>query len=247
MIFIVIGFIVFLLFIKFYSPKMKGWFGEKSISNRLVKLDSEKYIILNDIILKTEKGTLTQIDHIVVSTFGIFVIETKNYKGWIFGSEKAERWSQVVYKNKSFFRNPVKQNWAHVYALKYLLSNHSNLKYIPVVVFAGSAVLKQITSNVPVIYDYEMLNFIKEYSSEECISFEEVKSIVSIIENANIKDKQARKNHIENIHKTIVEQQIKKENLICPRCNAELRLRTGKNGKFYGCSNYPRCRFTMPC
>ena len=124
MIFIVIGFIVFLLFIKFYSPKMKGWFGEKSISNRLVKLDSEKYIILNDIILKTEKGTLTQIDHIVVSTFGIFVIETKNYAGMLFGKEKDKEWIQVLnygkIKNKLY--NPVKQNYTHVYKLKKVLN-----------------------------------------------------------------------------------------------------------------------------
>lgn len=116
---------------------------------------------------------------------------------------------------------------------------------MPIVVFAGSAVLKQIVSNVPVIYDYEITNFIREYPVERCISFEEVQQIASILQTANIEDKEIRKNHVGNIYRTVVERQVKMENLICPRCNGELKLRNGKNGKFYGCSNYPRCRFTM--
>ena len=55
-----------------------------------------------------------------------------------------------------------------------------------------------------------------------------------------------RKEQVKNIKQNIVEKQLKMENLICPRCNGELKLRNGRNGKFYGCSNYPRCRFTMP-
>ncbi|NLM00487.1 MAG: hypothetical protein GX220_03415 [Treponema sp.] len=245
--FAIFGIVFFslIIFLGLNATKIKGWLGEKTISIRLEKLDISKYVILNDIFIKNEKGTTSQIDHLVVSVYGIFVIETKNYKGWIFGNEKAENWSQIIYKQKNFFRNPVKQNWSHVYALKSLLKDYKDIRYIPVVVFAGSAVLKQIVSNVPVIYDYEIKNFIQEYPVERCISFEDVKQIVSILENANIKDKEIRKKHVNNIHKTVIERQLKMENLICPRCNSELKLRNGRNGKFYGCSNYPRCRFTM--
>lgn len=241
-----IGFFSFIFFLKFNATKIKGCFGEKNISKRLKKLDSTKYVLLNDILIKNEKGNTSQIDHIVVSVYGVFIIETKNYKGWIFGNEKVEKWSQVIYKKKNFFRNPVKQNWSHVYALKSLLKDYNNIRYIPIVVFAGSAVLKQIVSSVPVIYDYEITNFIQEYPVERCISFEDVKQIISILQNADLEDKEIRKKHVNNIHKTVVERQIKMENLICPRCNGDLKLRNGKNGKFYGCSNYPKCRFTMP-
>ena len=241
-----IAFFSLIVFLGFNATKIKGWFGEKNISNLLEKLDSDKYITINDILIKNEKGNTSQIDHLVVSVYGLFVIETKNYKGWIFGNEKAEKWSQVIYRQKNFFRNPVKQNWSHIYALKSILKDYSDLRYVPIVVFTGSAVLKQITSNVPVIYDYEIVNFIREYPAEACISFEDVQKIVSILQNANIEDKEIRKSHVKSVHKTVVERQLKMENLICPRCNGELKLRNGKNGKFYGCSNYPRCRFTMP-
>ena len=240
-----IVFFSIIIFLGLNTPKIKGWFGEKNISNRLKRLDADKYVTINDILIKNEKESTSQIDHLVVSVYGLFVLESKNYSGWIFGNEKAEKWSQIIYKRKSFFRNPVKQNWSHVYALKSILTNYNKLRYIPIVVFTGSAVLKQIVSNVPVIYDYEIENFIKEYSFETCISFEDVKRIVSILQNANIENRGIRKKHVDNIHKTVVEKQIKMENLICPRCNGKLKLRTGRNGKFYGCSNYPRCRFTM--
>lgn len=241
-----IAFFSLIVFFGLNAIKIKGWLGEKNISNRLEKLDADKYITINDILIKNEKGNTSQIDHLVVSVYGLFVIETKNYKGWIFGNEKNEKWCQVIYRQKNFFRNPVKQNCSHVYALKSILKDYSDLRYVPIVVFAGSAVLKQIVSNVPVIYDYEIANFIREYPVERCISFEDVQKIVSILQNANIEDKEIRKSHVNNIHKTVVERQIKMKNLICPRCNGELKLRNVRGGKFYGCSNYPRCRFTMP-
>lgn len=241
-----VTFFALIVLLGFNSNKIKGWFGEKNISNRLEKLDANKYITMNDILIKNEKGDTSQIDHIVVSVYGVFVIETKNYKGWIFGNEKSEQWSQVIYNQKNFFRNPVKQNWSHVYALKSNLKDYINLKYIPIVVFAGSAVLKQIVSNVPVIYDYQIIKFIKKYSSETCISYDDVQKIVAILKEANIEDKEIRKNHVKSIHRTVVERQIKLKNFICPICNGKLKLRNGRSGKFYGCSNYPNCKFTMP-
>ena len=66
----------------FVKRIMKGIVGEKIISVLLSGLPKEQYILLNDVILQTEKLT-TQIDHILVSVYGIFLIETKNYKGWI--------------------------------------------------------------------------------------------------------------------------------------------------------------------
>lgn len=241
-----IGFFVLVIFLGLNATKIKGWFGEKNISSRLERLESDKYIVLNDLLVKTENGNTSQIDHLVISIYGIFVIETKNYQGWIFGNEKSDKWTQVIYNRKNQFRNPVKQNWSHVYALKSILKDYSNLRYVPVVVFAGSAVLKNIVSNVPVIYDYEIRNFITEYPVEKCMTFEEVQRISSILQGKNIEDKEIRKAHVQNIHRTVIERQLKMENLICPRCNGELKLRNGKSGKFYGCSNYPKCRFTMP-
>lgn len=153
---------------------------------------------------------------------------------------------QIIYQEKHTFRNPVKQNQAHIFALKDLLTEYKNIDYFPIVVFVGSAELKEIESSVPVIYDNYLLRFIYSNSVKKCLSKIEISKIVELIVNKNIVDDEIRAEHVQNIHQTVVERKLKMENLICPRCNGELKLREGKSGKFYGCSNYPRCRFTMP-
>lgn len=244
---IVIIFIVLILVIvfKINSSKIKGSVGEFKVNTRLNFLGNE-YISLNDILIKSSNGNTSQIDELVLSEYGIFIIETKNYKGWIFGNEKSENWTQVIFKEKHTFRNPIKQNWSHVYALKNVLSEFPNIHYFPIVVFTGDATLKGIESTVPVIYSNRLNSTIKNLSSEKCLSQTEVEKIKLILESVEITEKMARKEHVKNIKQNIVEKQLKMENLICPRCNGELKLRNGRNGKFYGCSNYPRCRFTMP-
>ena len=244
---IVIIFIVLILVIvfKINSSQIKGSVGEFKVNTRLNFLGNE-YISLNDILIKSSNGNTSQIDELVLSEYGIFIIETKNYKGWIFGNEKSENWTQVIFKEKHTFRNPIKQNWSHVYALKNVLSEFPNIHYFPIVVFTGDATLKGIESTVPVIYSNRLNSTIKNLSSEKCLSQTEVEKIKSILESVEITEKMARKEHVKNIKQNIVEKQLKMENLICPRCNGELKLRNGRNGKFYGCSNYPRCRFTMP-
>lgn len=182
-----------------------------------------------------------------MSEYGIFVIETKNYKGWIFGREKAENWTQVIYKRRNSFRNPVKQNWSHVYALKNVLVDFPMVTYYPIVVFVGSATLKNIESSVPVVYSCMLKMVIKKIAVEKCISKEDVYRIKLLLENEQLSDKCSRKQHVQDIRQTAIEEQIKIERLICPKCDGELILRKGKYGHFYGCSNYPNCKFMKPC
>ena len=237
---------IILLFIlkKTLQPKIKGTIGEFKVNTRLNFL-GEDYIVMKDLILNSSNGYTSQIDQLVLSEYGLFVIETKNYKGWIFGNEKSENWIQVIYKEKNSFRNPVKQNWSHIYTLKNVLSDYPNIKYHPIVVFSGNATLKNIESSVPVIYDNKLNKTIRRLSNLKCLTIDEVNAIKTILESSVVTEKGARKEHVKNIRKNIAEKELKKKNLICPRCNGELKLRNGKNGKFYGCSNYPRCRFTM--
>lgn len=93
---------------------------------------------------------MSQIDHVVISKYELFVIETKNYKGWIFGSENAYEWTQVIFSNKYKLYNPLKQNLGHIKALQSNLVDYPNLNYFPIVVFTGSARLK-VNSSYPVI------------------------------------------------------------------------------------------------
>jgi hypothetical protein len=99
------------------------------------------YHLLNHITLRLQNGT-TQVDHILVSRFGIFVIETKDYKGWIFAGAQDRTWTQVLYRAKFRFQNPIRQNYGHVCAVRELLDFLKPDLVRPVVVFVGRAAFK---------------------------------------------------------------------------------------------------------
>ena len=84
--------------LKAFKPYLKGKFGEFAVQAHVKLYLDERYILINDVTLPDEQGGTTQIDHIVLSPFGVFVIETKNYKGWIFGGERQKMWTQKIYK-----------------------------------------------------------------------------------------------------------------------------------------------------
>lgn len=113
--------VILILFIK--SPYFKGKAGETIVNVvNHVNFDKSDYNTnLKDITMKMNDGTTTQIDHIIVSKFGIFVIETKNMKGWIFGDKDQKTWTQSIYGKKNNFQNPLHQNYKHIKALEELL------------------------------------------------------------------------------------------------------------------------------
>ena len=104
-------------FSRFNSPSRRGAIGERLVARRLKDGLPDEYLILNDVYLPLPDGTTTQIDHIVVSQYGVFVVETKAYSGWIFGDEKSKEWTQSIYRKKSRFQNPMRQNYQHICAL----------------------------------------------------------------------------------------------------------------------------------
>lgn len=125
--------------IKFFKPFLKGKVGEFAVSAHVkLYLDKENYILLNDCTLPDEQNQTTQIDHILLSPYGIFVIETKNYKGWIFGSEHQKMWTQKIYKKTYKFQNPLYQNYKHQKVLEQILADivdptmiHSVIVFMP--------------------------------------------------------------------------------------------------------------------
>jgi hypothetical protein len=124
------------------SARFKGWFGERSVSKGLAKLDPKTYRTFHDLYLPRPDGQgTTQLDHVVVSPFGVFVIETKNYKGWIFGDEKQRQWTQQIYRKKSRFQNPLHQNQLHVRALMDFLTLPESA-FRSVIFFIGDATFK---------------------------------------------------------------------------------------------------------
>ena len=108
-----------------FYKKISGFMGEFWVKTELRKLPKDKYTVLNDILIKSSKGT-HQIDHIVISKFGIFVIEMKNYDGLITGDEYKDKWTQHFGKNKYYFNNPIHQNYGHIMALQEILNLDKN-------------------------------------------------------------------------------------------------------------------------
>ena len=245
MILILIIIILLVFACKINKHKIKGFIGERLVANTLRKLPVNEYKVFNNISLKTDRGS-SQIDHVVVSKYGIFVMETKRYSGWIHGNEKSQYWTQSIYKKKKKFRNPIKQNWSHIFALKESLSYYKDVKYHNIVVFTGNGKLKNITSKTPVVYHRQLIRTIKANSESVVLDDKHLNSIVVKLSQLAAEDRGIRKKHIGETKKHVSESRKKIKQLICPRCNGSLIVRKGRYGKFYGCSNYPKCRFTMP-
>lgn len=226
--------------LRWFSPRIKGYFGEKSVSIFLSRLDPEKYKVIHNVMVKVD-GKTTQIDHIVVSSFGVFVIETKNYKGWIMGDESAEYWTQIIYKHKEKLYNPIRQNYGHIQALKEYLKDFPSVPYISIVTFTTKADLKVKTSS-EVIYTVNILKTIRKYTIES-VPDDIREKIFSMLSSINIVDKEERKKHVQDIHNMLDTKESMIKNGICPSCGGKLVLRKGKYGSFTGCSGYPKCRF----
>ena len=132
---------IFIFAVIIKSAWFKGVLGEWQV-NLLIKffLDKNDYHLIKNVTLPTDTGT-TQIDHIIVSKYGIFVVETKNMKGWIFGSENQKQWTQKIFKHTSKFQNPLHQNYKHIKTLEACL-NAKNNSIFSVIIFVGDSTFK---------------------------------------------------------------------------------------------------------
>lgn len=219
----------------------QGSYGELRVSHILSQLP-EEYHVFNDVYLET-KGRSSQIDHVVISQYGVFVIETKNYSGAVYGGENAEKWTQYLNGEKYDFRNPIKQNLSHVWAIKDTL-HISPSSIIPIVVFLNGADL-HCNTNSAVLYTGQLLSHILSHKS---IAFTDdgVERLLQRLSENIVTDPERKQKHIRSVRQNITECELQVANMICPRCKGKLVERQGKYGRFLGCSNYPRCKFTTP-
>jgi len=220
------------------SPTALGRKGESKVESKLGRrLDSSEYHRFHDLHLPAGYGS-TQIDHVVVSRYGVFVIETKNYSGWIFGNEKSEVWTQVLYREKHKFQNPLRQNYKHTKAIESFLSLHSSTVF-SVVVFVGSGEFRTaMPSNV--IYVNLLGRYIRS-RSDPIIGQAKVEWIVDCLQRhqsgLRVRSSEGARLHVADPDPS------------CPRCGAAMIKRTARKGKnagqdFLGCSQFPKCRGT---
>lgn len=224
-----------------YRILNKGERGERAVAGRLRDGLPDEYRILNDVYLPLPDGTTTQIDHIVVSQFGIFVIETKTYAGWIFGDEKSPQWTQTIYDKKSKFQNPIRQNYKHICALSETLGIDKSY-FFGIVAFAGDCEFKsEMAENV--LYSKNVASYIRHFV-KPMILVKQLDEIISVIEEWQASIGEERKaQHVENLKKRHAPATLGRVPL-CPYCGGEMVLRKRKNigTCFYGCKKYPKCR-----
>lgn len=184
--------------VEILTPKFRGWMGEKQVSNTLKKLPANDFKIIDNVLLRKSDGSTTQIDHIVVSIFGIFSIETKNYKGIITGGEYSDQWTKHMYKKKYKFQNPIRQNYGHIKALEELLQLPAST-FIPIVVFTSDAKLR-VKSKKTVINTRDLNKTIRSYETPK-LDHNQINDITEKIQNSNIYSKDAMKEHVKSIRR----------------------------------------------
>jgi restriction system protein len=235
--------LVLLAFLK--SPFMKGVLGEFLV-NLAAKLflDKNIYRLFKNVTLPTEDGT-TQIDHVIVSRYGVFVIETKNMRGWIFGSPQQKTWSQKIYRHTNKFQNPLHQNYKHTQTLQLALDLDTD-KLFSLVVFVGDSDFKTpMPDNVVYLGGY--IRFIKS-KIQPILSDSEVLAICNKIASGRLKPSiKTHRDHVKHVKAIIEEKQHQADENPCPKCGRPMTLRTARSGdnqgkQFWGCTGYPKCR-----
>ena len=249
---------IFIFAIIIKSAWFKGILGEWQV-NLLIKffLNKREYHLIKNVTLPTfiegkEQGT-TQIDHIIVSKYGVFVVETKNMKGWIFGSEHQKQWTQQIYKHKSKFQNPLHQNYKHIKTLESLLNienrklngerNSANDTLFSVIIFMGDSTFKK-TMPENVRFARGGIEYIKS-KTDIVFNTAEVTSIIEQIESGRLaRGFKTNREHVKHVKEIV---KVKTDSKSCTKCGSEMVLRKASKGKnigneFWGCSTFPKCR-----
>lgn len=225
----------------FKLPAVKGWTGEAWM--RLLmqwRLPAADYQRVDDVTLPSMDGS-TQIDHILLSRYGVFVIETKNMAGWIFGDEHQAQWTQQLYRRRYRFQNPLRQNYRHLKAVQQALALEENQLH-SVVNFIGSSTFKT-PMPAHVTQGGGFLTYIQGFKTA-VFTPEDVAVLRTRLQQARLAPghttRQQHLAHLQQRHDPQAQRQ-------CPRCGQALVLRTASKGtqrgkRFWGCSAYPRCR-----
>lgn len=224
-----------------------GGFGEYLAEYALEHgvIDDGRRAVFRNVLVPRASGPTgtSEVDVLMLHATGIYVIESKNYSGWIFGSEDQQQWVQSLPGGrKKRFYNPIKQNRAHVRAL----SAHLGLPeeaFRSYIVFSERCELKDVPADAEgyvVCKRPRMMKAIRaDVDRRERIiddaRFDELAEELGRLAGASTV--QAREEHVEQAKRV-------KEGEICPFCGGELVHRKGRYGEFLGCSNYPACTFT---
>lgn len=227
-----------------------GRTGERRVQRLLRQgLDRSTYLALHNVTLPLPGGqgrrASTQIDHVVLSPFGVFAIETKNLAGRIEGSEHAAQWTQHLQRRSYTFQNPLRQNHLHLQALQQALQVPASTLQ-SVVALVGRC---QLDGNLPqsVVRAEGCVPFIRAHT-QPLWSAAEVQQLHARLQASRLPATRATdRQHVRQLvehHKAAARRR-------CPQCASPMVLRTARTGAnagqvFWGCSCYPQCRAVLP-
>ncbi len=201
-------YLLILVVVFFRSPRGKGLWGELEF-NLLTKLFLKKrsYHIFKNVIIPEGQGT-AQIDHILVSRYGVFVVATQKMRGWIFGGEDQKSWSQKLSQHSTTFQNRLQQNQRHTMALAELIGLDAK-KIFSIIVFIGKSTFKTpMPENVT--KGMQFIRYVKAHQTEILGEYE-VSELVSRIEERRLMpNRKKQKQHVEYLreqHSTLVKNQ----------------------------------------
>lgn len=245
----------------------KKWIGRRGekLTARELKLSNlfgRTGKILQNIYVPVDNGQTSEIDLVYITQKGIFVLESKNFSGWIFGDEEQPYWTVVLpNKQKNRFYNPILQNKTHIKRLQeYLQSNGFQAPMFSVVVFSERCKLKKITvssGTARVIKRDRLYDTVRTIwdKTPDVLSSDVVDAIFAQLHLLTQADDVIKEQHVRHIKEQYASPPsptpLKAEEMgamICPRCGKPLVLRTAKKGvnagkQFYGCTGYPQCRY----
>jgi restriction system protein len=225
------------------SAWFKGKLGELKVHVGLsFLLDRKIYRLVKNVTLPFGGGT-AQIDHLVVSPYGIFVIETKNVRGWIFGQPDQEQWTQVIYRFKKRFKNPLFQNNVHVEAVRKLLGLEPEQVH-NVVVFAASCTIKTYMPPEVVQGISGLVGFIRA-RHDQLFTEDEIRYFIDcILSNRLTPGFRTERTHARYAKQRKIVASTANPGIACPRCGGPMieqtNRRTGEH--FFGCRRFPRCK-----
>ena len=261
---------------KIFDDKWVGKRGEKLTERELkwVQLFGRKGKVLRNVYLPKDNGETSEVDVIFITQKGIFVFESKNYSGWIFGDEKNKNWTAMLpNRQKNQFYNPILQNKTHMKWMGNYVGE--DVPLFSIIVFSERCELKKVTvesSDVKVIKRDRTYATVRDIwdRSPDVIPDERIDELYEKLVVLTNVDEAVKAAHIDNINQKYKKESVKQEepvkqeqpvkeeepakeeqhDLICPRCGSPLVLRTAKKGEnagnqFYGCSAFPKCRYTQ--
>ena len=244
------------LFDQWLHSDDKGHFGEYLIDYALNRAPGYAQKLCN--VYLPYKGRTSEIDVIMLHETGIYVFESKNYSGWIFGDEKGQYWTQCLNPNtRTRFYNPILQNKSHIRALQQYLRLKTTENVISYIVFSQRCELKKVckkSENTVVVQRPSMLKSLRREIKKRpsIFTMEQIDDMYDTLMPLTDVTEEEKEQHIENILKRSEPKPVPKKEqvqppVLCPKCNAPMILRTATKGanqgkQFYGCSNFPNCR-----